>query len=188
MKLSVEKILEVNPIIAAIKDLEGLDTALKSNCRVIFVLFGNLLNIGEIVDKLKKNNKIVFADVDLIDGLSNSEVSIKYLKQYTKIDGILSTKASNIKAAKLEGLLTIHRLFLVDSFAYHNVEKQVSNSQPDFIQILPGAMPKVISWVVERVKIPIIAGGLVCEKEDVYAALKAGAIAIVSSNPEIWFI
>jgi glycerol uptake operon antiterminator len=39
---------------------------------------------------------------------------------------------------------------------------------------------------METTNIPIISGGLICFKEDVIAALKAGARAICSTNPEVW--
>ncbi|MEG1720939.1 MAG: glycerol-3-phosphate responsive antiterminator, partial [Pseudoflavonifractor sp.] len=35
---------------------------------------------------------------------------------------------------------------------------------------------------------PIIAGGLIADKEDVTSALSAGAIAVSSTNREIWFL
>ena len=47
-------------------------------------------------------------------------------------------------------------------------------------------MPRVISWVVADIDVPLIAGGLVCDRDDVFAALKAGAAAIASSNREVW--
>ena len=34
--------------------------------------------------------------------------------------------------------------------------------------------------------VPIIAGGLISEKEDVINALDAGAIAISSTNQQVW--
>ena len=180
------EILEDNPIVASIKNDADLRLVLTSNCKVVFILYGNILNIGDITSKLKENGKIVFIDVDLIDGFSNKEIVIGFMKKYIKTDGILSSKASMLKAAKGYGFFTVHRLFIIDSFSFHNIEKQVKISQADCIEILPGSMPKVISWVIEMVDIPVIAGGLVCDKEDVVAALKAGAIAISSTNTKVW--
>ncbi|PKM52076.1 MAG: glycerol-3-phosphate responsive antiterminator [Firmicutes bacterium HGW-Firmicutes-7] len=186
MSNDLYEILENSPIIAGIKDDKGLNTVLTSDCEIVFILYGNVLNISDIVQKLKDHGKITFIDVDLIDGFSNKEIVIQYLKERTQADGILSAKASMIKAAKVHGFLTVHRFFLIDSFSFHNLDKQIQISQPDCIEILPGAMPKVISWVIEKVKLPVIAGGLVCEKDDVVAALKAGATAISSTNIEVW--
>lgn len=176
------------PSIAGIKDDNGLQLVLQSDCKIVFVLYGDLLNIVAIVQKLKEHGKMVFINVDLIDGLSNKDIAVQFLKQQTQADGILSSKASIIKAAKAHGLFTIHRFFLIDSFSYQNLGRQVEISQPDCIEIMPGCMPKVIGWVVAEVSIPVIAGGLVCDREDAEAALKAGATAVSSTNPIVWAI
>mgnify|MGYP002519756621 FL=1 len=44
-----------NPIIAAVKDEDGLVKCLKSSdISVVFVLYGEVSNIAEIVEKIKK--------------------------------------------------------------------------------------------------------------------------------------
>lgn len=179
-------ILQDNPIIAGIKDSTGLEAVLESDCKIVFILYGSILDIGEIVRKIKNSGKMAFINVDLLDGFSSKEIVVKYLKQHTQADGILSSKASMIKAAKAQGFFTIHRFFLIDSFSFHNLDKQIEISRPDCIEILPGCVPKVITWVMEKIDIPLIAGGLVCEKDDVVAALRAGASAISSTNMEVW--
>lgn len=186
MSRAFYKILEENPVIPGIKDDEGLNSVATNDSRIVFVLYGNVMNIANIVKRLKADGKIVFVNVDLIEGFASKEIVVEFMKHYTETDGILSSKASMIKAAKAQGLLTIHRLFLIDSFSFRNIEKQIQISQPDCIETLPGGMPKVISWVADMVHIPIIAGGLVCDKEDVVAALKAGATAISSTNVSVW--
>jgi glycerol uptake operon antiterminator len=175
-----------NPVIAGIKDDAGLRQVLKSDCRIVFILYGNVVNIGLIVQKLKEHGKLVFINVDLIDGFSSRAVVLEFLKKHTQVDGILSSKAAMIKEAKGQGLFTVHRFFLIDSFSYRNLAKQVEISQPDCIEIMPGCMPKVLGWVVESIALPVIAGGLVCDQEDANAALKAGAKAISSTNPAVW--
>jgi glycerol uptake operon antiterminator len=179
-------LISENPSIAGIKDEAGLRLVLKSGCRIVFVLFGNVMNIQAIVQKLKEHGKMVFLNVDLIDGFSSREVVLEFLKQHTQVDGILSSKAAMIKAAKAQGLATIHRFFLIDSFSYRNLAKQVEISRPDCIEIMPGCMPKVLGWVVDSIPLPVIAGGLVCDQEDANAALQAGAKAISSTNPIVW--
>jgi len=182
----LQKSIETKPCIAGIKDDAGLSSVLSSECKIVFVLYGDILTIASIVAKLKDHGKLVFINVDLVDGFSNKDVVVRFLKQNTQTDGILSSKASIIKAAKAQGLFTIHRLFLIDSFSYSNLAKQVDLSQPDCVEIMPGCMPKVIGWVVDQVSIPVIAGGLVCDREDAEAAIKAGAAAVSSTNPVVW--
>jgi len=179
-------LINENPSIAGIKDDAGLRLVLKSNCRIVFILYGNVMTISAIVQKVKEHGKMAFINVDLIEGFSTKDIVIEYLKRHTQADGILSSKASVIKAAKVQGLFTIHRFFVIDSFSYHNLAKQVDISQPDCIEVMPGCMPKVISWVVGSIHLPVIAGGLVCDQEDAEAALKAGAKAVSSTNPIVW--
>ena len=128
--------------------------------------------------------KIVMA----INGLSSKEVAVDFLQKYTNADGIITTKPTLIKRAKELGLFTILRLFLIDSMAYENIDRQVKSSRPDLIEILPALMPKVIAKVCQSTSTPVIAGGLVSEKEDILALLDAGATSISSTNEKIWFL
>jgi len=178
--------IEKKPSIAGIKDDAGLQLVLKSDCKIVFILYGDIMNIASIVKILKEHGKMVFINVDLIDGFSNKDIVVHFLKNNTETDGILSAKASIIKVAKAQGLFTVHRFFVIDSFSYNNLAKQIEISQPDCVEIMPGCMPKVIGWVVDQVSIPVIAGGLVCDREDAEAALKAGATAVSSTNPIVW--
>lgn len=183
---TIDEILSLHPVIASIKDMDGLRTVLRVSCPVVFVLFGSITTISGIVATLKGAGKIVFVDVDLVDGFSNKPVVVDFLKEHTRADGVLSSKSIMVKTAKSVGLLAVHRLFLIDSFSYHNVPKQVRLSNADAIEIMPGCIPRVISWIRTDTDIPLIAGGLVCDKQDVTSALGAGAIAIASSNRDVW--
>lgn len=179
-------LLEDNPIIGGIKDDKGLEEVLNSECNVVFILYGNLLTISDIVNKVKNSGKSAFVHVDLLEGTSHKNIVIDYIKEKTRADGIISTKAHMIHAARERDLFTVHRFFLVDSMSFYSLEKQISQSKPDCIEIMPGCMPKVLGWVVDLIDVPIIAGGLVCAKDDVMNALKAGATAISTTNTGVW--
>ena len=180
------KILQDNPVIASVMDDAGVRSVIRSECKIVFVLYGSVVSIPAIVATLKKHGKMVFVDVDLLEGFASKEIVVTYLKLHTATDGVLSSKAFMVKAAKEEGLFAVHRFFLIDSMSYQNVTKQIKTSKADCIEILPGCMPRVITWLLADTTIPLIAGGLVCDKEDVVAALKAGATAIASSNEAVW--
>ena len=77
---------------------------------------------------------------------------------------------------------------MLDSRSLNSFEQQIAQSKPDFVEILPGLLPKVIASLKERIDIPIIAGGFIHEKEDVIAALQAGALAVSASSPKIWSV
>ena len=169
-----------NPVIAAVKDEDGVLNCMQKDINVVFVLFGELTTISDIVDRLKSAGKIVIVHLDLIGGLAVREESVRFIKQYTKADGIISTKPDMIKYAKELGLYTIFRIFVIDSKAFNAI------SSADLIEILPGIMPRIIQKFSQKTHVPIIAGGLISEKEDVINALDAGAIAISSTNQQVW--
>jgi len=180
------ELLHDDPVITSVKDLAALDEALASDHRVVFLLFGSVVDIDGIIARCKAAGKTVLVDVDLIDGFATRDIVVTWLGTRTGVDGVLSTKTNLIRAAKAAGLLAVHRFFLVDSFSYHQMPRVVGQSKPDLVEILPGCMPRVISWLRDDLDVPIIAGGLVCDKADVVAALGAGALSVASSNRDVW--
>ncbi len=186
MNKSFYHAVEQNPIIGAVKDMEELEKSLHSDLEVIFILFGDICNIAEITEKITNSGKIALVHLDLIVGLSPKEVSVDYIKNNTSANGVISTKLSIIKRAKELGLFTVHRIFVIDSMSLKNIETQPKAIRPDFIEILPGTMPRTIQKICKVSKRPVIAGGLISEKVEVMEALDAGAIAISTTNQTIW--
>ncbi|MGN0522519.1 MAG: glycerol-3-phosphate responsive antiterminator [Eubacterium sp.] len=180
--------LEERPIVAAIKNDEQLKKCIESDCKIIFVLYGSINTIADIVSRLKEAGKTVFVHIDLLDGLSPREATVEFIAKQVRPCGIISTKLPLIKCARSYGLVTIMRVFIIDSIAMQNIEKTYSEEAIDFIEILPGLMPKIIKKIKSKTKKPVIAGGLISEKSDIVTALGAGAIAISSTNSDVWFM
>ena len=175
-----------SPVICAVKDDEGLAAALASQGQVIFLLYGTLCSITSLVARVKEGGKTAIVHVDMVDGLASRESAVQYLRQHTRADGIISTKQHMIKAAKELGFITIQRAFLLDSMALDNVVRRLANEEADFVEILPGMMPKIIRKLVALSPVPVIAGGMLCDKEDVIQALGAGATAVSTSARSLW--
>ncbi|MBK0870122.1 MAG: glycerol-3-phosphate responsive antiterminator [Saccharopolyspora sp.] len=182
----VRDVLLDSPVVASVKDEAGARSVIDSEPGVVFLLCGSILTLPDLVDRLRAAGKVVLVNVDMVEGLESRDVAVEFVGERTRADGVLSSKASIVKAARKRGLLAVHRFFLVDSFSYHNLGKQLAISRPDYIEILPGCVPRVIEWLRNDTDVPIIAGGLVCDKNDVLAALSAGATAIASSNVDVW--
>ncbi len=176
------------PVIAAVKDFDGVRQCLKSEVNIVFILFGNICNIGEIVEQVKGADKIAMVHIDLIEGLDNHEIAVDYIRKTTRADGIISTRMNMVNRAKELSLYTVFRIFVLDSRAYQSIEKQRKQIRADFIEILPGVMPRIIQRVCKISSQPVIAGGLIQEKEDVIEALNAGAISVSTTNREVWFM
>lgn len=180
------EIIADSPVIAAVKDEEGLDKSLRTDCRIIFILYGNICSLTTIVEKIKSRDKLAIVHADLVQGLSAKIEAIDYIKNNTKADGILSTKGNLVKHATDIGLIGILRNFIIDSIAMENVNKQVELARPDMIEIMPGIMPEIIEKLKNEIKLPLIAGGLISDKKDVIAALSAGADAVSTTKEELW--
>ncbi len=172
--------------ILAEKDDKGLERALLTDCRIIFLLYGNVCSVSGLVERIKSDHKLVMVHIDLIDGLSSKDVAVAFLRQNTQADGVISTKPAIVKAAKEQGLLAIQRFFLIDSLAMANFQKYTEVQAADAIEILPATMPKVIRKITTACRLPIIAGGLISDKEDILLALQNGAAAVSSTNQEVW--
>ncbi|XCP84780.1 glycerol-3-phosphate responsive antiterminator [Roseburia hominis] len=188
MDQKVFDMLEGSPVIAAVKDEEGLQVSCDAEeIRVLFILFGDICNISQIVKKAKDAGKTVFVHMDLIQGLSAKDIAVDFIKKNTQADGIITTKPPLIPRAKELGFCTVLRFFVLDSLALENVQRQQS-VKPDFIEILPGVMPKIIRRLCKDSKVPIIAGGLIADREDVVNALDAGAFSVSTTNQQVWFM
>lgn len=188
MRKEFREAIEDSPIIAAVKSEEGLEKCLTCDSHVIFILYGDICNIARIVEKIKNAGKIAMVHLDLIAGLSAREIAVDFIRQYTKADGIITTKPQLIKRAKELSLYTVLRFFVIDSMAYDNIEKQLCSVKPDLIEILPALMPKVVAKICALSAAPVITGGLIADKEDVMTMLEAGAVSVSSTDEQVWFL
>ena len=138
------ELLAAGPVIAAVKDEEGLAQALESDVSVLVLLYGDILTIRDTAARVREAGKRVFVHLDLIDGLAAREISADFVARSTSADGVISTKAALTRRARELGLVAIQRIFLLDSMALKNVERHFSRESADLVEVLPGLMPKII--------------------------------------------
>jgi len=185
MDNKLNELLECSPIIATVLDWESVEMAVKSECEVVLVAFGNLLELDKIVEKLRYADKKVIVHLELIDGFSSREIAIDILLMRCQVDGIISTKAAHIRRARQREICSILRMFMIDTKSYMGVPAQLQ-CKPDFVEIEPGIMPKVIADLKSVTEIPIIASGFITEKAEIISALSAGAMAVSTSQIRLW--
>ena len=80
------------PVIAAVKNEQDLAAALESECEVVFFLFGTILSLAGLVQRVKAAGKVALVHADLVEGLGNREVAVDALKALCGPDGIISTR------------------------------------------------------------------------------------------------
>lgn len=175
-----------SPIIAGIKNDKWLEDCKSSNCEIVYILYGDICSIADIVQQIKDAGKMVIVHIELIAGFSTKEICVDFIKKYTKADGIISTKSHLIKRANELGMFTVQRFFMLDAITYVNVKKNVKVNNPDVVELMPAGTTKMIRYVQDEVDKPIVASGLVLDEEDVMEALKAGALAVSTTNQEVW--
>lgn len=175
------------PVIAAIKSDDWLEKSKVSVCEIVYILYGNICTISDIVHQVKAAGKVAIVHIDLISGLASKEISVDFIQKFTEADGIISTKPHLIKRANELGLFTIQRFFMLDTITYNNIKKHVRDSQPDVVEMMPAGLEKMIRYALEEVEgKPLVASGLVLDESDVRSALSAGAIAVSTTNLEVW--
>jgi glycerol uptake operon antiterminator len=173
-------------ILPASANMKEFEQFLQSSYEIGVFLDMHISQLKNISMMAKKSGKKMIYHVDLIHGLKNDEYSTEYICQEFKPYGLISTKSSVILKAKQKGVIAVQRIFLIDSHAIEKSYKLIEKTRPDYIEVLPGAMPWMITEIKERVKTPIFAGGLIRTPEEVHAALNAGADAITTSKKELW--
>ena len=180
-----ENIFRLSPIIAAVNSSELLKKAKESDIDITFILYGSILSLPGIVEELKKEGKTVIVHTDLITGLSSKDIAVDFIRQKTLADGIITTKPNLLKRAKELDLIAGERSFLVDSMALSATVSRLKSFRPDFLEVMPGLIPRVIREL-SSFGVPIVAGGLISTRGEIMDALNAGASAISSTSPEIW--
>jgi glycerol uptake operon antiterminator len=175
-------------IIPAIQKMEDIERIMNSSYTHIILLEVHVSRLKPIFHLAQAHHKKLILHMDLVHGLKSDEYATEYICQELKPFGLISTKAGVILKARQKGVTAIQRMFLIDSHALEKSYKLVEKTRPDYIEVLPGAIPQMITEVKNRLKIPIFAGGFIRTREDVQNALNAGAEAVTTSRKELWDI
>ena len=178
--------LTQSPIIAAVRTPSQLSRALLTPVQVIFLLGGDPDTLPALVQTAQSAQKLVFIHMDLVEGFSRDAAGVKWLARAARPSGILSTRAPILRAAADESLLTVLRIFMVDSSSLATGVRMAKSCEPTLIEVMPGLVTRAIRRLSDSVGQPVIAGGMLEAAEDVEAALSAGALAASTSSENLW--
>ena len=173
------------PIIAAVKSEEDFAAALCSEVQTVFLLSANILTVEELAKRAHSAGKLLFVHMDFVDGLSKDAAGVRYLST-KNIDGIISTRSNIISAAAECGISSVQRFFMIDSRSVDTALEALRSSRADMVEIMPAIAYKSIGKIKANINIPIIAGGLIEHKDEVFQALNSGAAMISTGKRELW--
>jgi glycerol uptake operon antiterminator len=161
-----------------------LDAALAGEHPAIFVLGGDVFKVlGRIGSRGRRPQ--IYVNVDLVGGIAADASGLRFLAG--RVDGIISTHRHVIELAKTSGLITIQRLFAIDSGAVERGLKLIRRAQPHFVEILPAlAYREIAAQYSEVLDLPVLAGGLLRSREDIATILEAGAVGVSASDQGLW--
>jgi glycerol uptake operon antiterminator len=181
--------LHQSSIIAAVRGEETLESALASPVRLVYLLFGNPMNLEKMISAVRSRGKLVLVNADLLQGFSRDAFAVEYFA-HCGVSGVISTHHGTLQAARAHGLLTVLRTFMIDSAAVEGGKRFLANFQPDAVELLPAiAAPLVIDRIREsHPALKVIAGGLIHDLMQVDQLVQAGVDAVSLSRPELWVL
>lgn len=178
--------LRAVPVIAAVRGAEQLAGALESRVGVVFLLGGDPASLPGRVRAALDAGKLAFVHMDLVEGFAHDAAGVRWLARAVRPTGVLSTRAPLLRAASEDGLLTVLRIFMVDSSSLATGVRMAKSCEPTLIEVMPGLATRAIARLSRSVAQPVIAGGMLEEAADVEAALQAGALAASTSSRALW--
>lgn len=173
-------------VVPAVRKMEDVEKMMASNYEYIIILEVHISRLRPIFKMAEAHHKKLILHLDLIQGLKNDEYATEYICQEYKPFGLISTKGSVIIKARQKGVKSIQRLFLIDSVSIEKSIALLERTQPDYIEVLPGIIPKLIKDIRDRTNKEVFAGGLIDSIEEVKQAYDSGAISITTSNKKLW--
>ena len=173
-------------IIPAARTVKQFDQVVESEFEYIVLLEVHLSHLRGIKQEADRRGKKLIIHADLVHGLKTDNFAADYLCNDIRPAGIISTRSNMILKAKSRGILAIQRVFLIDTIALEKSYSLIEQTAPDYIELLPGIIPEMIAEVYNRTGIPVITGGLIRTDDQITAAIEAGAVAITTSNKELW--
>lgn len=173
-------------VIPALRSPADLPMALDLGLPCAIMLKGDIFDVERLMEQAR-GQLTVLLHLDLIEGIGRDKAGLNYLKQQFGIAGIVSTRSNLIKEARALGLLSILRLFVLDSAAYATGIHLLSTVKPDAVEMLPGvAVPYIKEELARDVHLPVIASGLIKTPQTIRELIAAGASAVSTSQVDLW--
>ncbi|MGE4320694.1 MAG: glycerol-3-phosphate responsive antiterminator [Acholeplasmataceae bacterium] len=173
-------------IIPAISNHQALKKFIDSPHTYGILMNFQLAQLKGLVEAGHKANKKILIHSELIKGLSHDEYGAIYLIQELKVDGLISSKPKVIEICKKRNVIGIFRFFLKDSISLEQSLMITRKIEPIYLEVLPATSTSLIEYIKTQVNAEILMGGLIQNKSQIQNCLASGAIAVTTSNIDLW--
>jgi glycerol uptake operon antiterminator len=182
-------LLDQTRIIPAVRAPELLTRAIQSPGKIVYFLFGNPEDSGQMAETVVAAGKVPIVNIDLAAGLSRDQAAISYLA-HRLVRGIISTHPEPLRAARDFGLFAIKRTFLLDSSALESALRSLDQFEPDALEVLPAmAAPHILSRLRQsHPHLPAIAGGLIKTLREIDDLVQQGITSVSVSDCGLWIL
>jgi glycerol uptake operon antiterminator len=176
-------------IIPSVRAAENIAAACASPSKIVFLLFGTPLIVGDLVAQLRDAGKLPIVNMDLLAGFARDSAAIEFLAR-TGIGGIISTHQDTLRAARSQGLFVFQRTFALDSVAVSNSVRNLEHFVPDVIELLPAIAAPLVLPILRAVRpqLPVIGCGLVRSLSQINDLVQQGVVSISVSDSSLWII
>jgi glycerol uptake operon antiterminator len=179
--------LKGSPLIAAFRSIENIRWPELDQVRVVFILGGTIFDLPGIAEEAKGSHKMLFVDIDLLKGIGKDGAGVRFLAKESHVDGVITTRGNLIKSIQKEGLVAVQRLFVLDSESLVGGLGVIEKCAPDAVEILPGLiLPKIMQRIKMATSVPVIAGGLITEENEVRQILDSGALGVSTTSHQLF--
>ena len=171
-------------IVAAVRTRAEWEATWSSPVKNVFLLGGTVSELPFTVAEAREHGKRLFVHADRVEGLGHDAAAVEFIARLAPF-GVISTHAPIVKRAGAAGLCTVLRFFIVDGRSVATALETLSQTRPDYAELMPGLVCKTIRAFADT-GIPVIAGGLVTTRAEADDALAAGAVAVSTSAAGLW--
>jgi glycerol uptake operon antiterminator len=156
-----------------------------SHVTAIFLRHCNLFDLRALLENARERELAVYVHMDHIDGIAPDTAGFRYLATQLHITGVISSHGKVLAQAKSFDMETVQRIYAVDSTGLEVALESIDEEQIDVLAISPAL---VIPYVVPQtpLHLPFIGSGFVSTAQHVQRVLRAGAIGVTVTRPELW--
>ena len=183
--MSVVDRLNESPIIATLFGTADLEAFLAAPTAFCFVANVRLVDVAPVVEQLQDVGSFAILNVDTVKGLSVTPDGLEYVRS-VRVMGVVSTHASVVGNAANSGLLSMQKVFATDRSNLPRIRASVAQSRPHLVQLMPWPVVPRLPREFLGAMPGFIVSGFVQDQADVDAALQLGAVAVSTSQQDLW--